>query len=118
MAQIRTACIGLGPMGLAMSGYFTRFPECEIVAMCDRSESVLNAALDSFEQTTGKRLPGFTSHEELFRSMDFEACAIACSPEVQPSLSVYALEHGKHVLCQVPVAFTEEDCRAIYLSAF
>ena len=117
MAQIRTACIGLGPMGLAMSGYFTRFPECEIVAMCDRSESVLSAALDSFEQTTGKRLPGFTSHEELFRSMDFEACAIACSPEVQPSLSVYALEHGKHVLCQVPIAFTEEDCRAIYRAA-
>lgn len=47
-------------------------------------------------------------HEALSRS-DIDAVSVCVPVSMHPEVSCFALEHGKHVLCEKPIALTLED---------
>ena len=113
MPVLRVALIGAGPMGASMAANMQRTGRAEMVAFCDRSPVVLQAAAAGFQKETGRQVKCCASVEELYRTAAFDAAIVALSPETQPKLAADLLRRGVHVLCQVPVAFTMEDCAAL-----
>jgi len=56
---------------------------------------------------------GYTDTKELLADPDVEAVAINTPPRFHESLVLEAIEAGKHILCEKPLAQTIEGCRKI-----
>lgn len=65
------------------------------------------------EQYGGK---AFTSVEEMLAS-DIDAVSVCVANRFHAGISIQALKAGKHVLCEKPMATTEEDCEAMVRAA-
>ena len=59
----------------------------------------------------------YASAEELFADPEIDAVSICAANYVHAELSIKALEAGKHVLCEKPMAVTIEDCEAMLAAA-
>lgn len=117
MEKVRVALIGAGPMGVSMVLNAHKTGRVIVAALCDRSSVMLDAASVRVGEATGRQPVLFESYDALKETGEYDAVMIACSPEIQPKLAVSEMRRGKHVLCQVPVAVTMEDCRALISAA-
>ena len=59
----------------------------------------------------------YSSPEELLADPEVEAVSVCAANYAHASLTIASLEAGKHVLCEKPMATTEEDCEAMILAA-
>jgi predicted dehydrogenase len=114
MDAVRFGVIGLGPRG--RRGWLRILPQVDrarIVAVCDRIEPLLRdgAAAAGLSDEDAHR-----DHADLLARADVDAVAIAVETEYQPDLLVQAIEAGKHVICEVPLAYSVEDCWRIVLA--
>jgi len=74
--------------------------------MCaDPDESRLQAVRKTFAniQTT-------TDHKDILNNADIQAVVVAAPTNLHYTLTKDALENGKHVLCEKPLAMTPEEC--------
>lgn len=88
-------------------------PGYKVTAVCDLVESRLATAC----QRAG--IPDtdlYTDYRKMLAEADMDAVFIAVAPHLNAALVCEALEAGKHVLCEVPLAFTLEDCWRIVLA--
>lgn len=98
--KVRLGVIGIGNMGsehcrIILSG---KTPELELVAVADRREDRRNWAKKELD------LPVFTQGEELIASGLCDAVLIAVPHYQHPELTISALSHNLHVLCEKPIA--------------
>lgn len=105
--KIKIAIIGLG-FGAEFIPIYKRYPNAELVAVCQRNEEKLNEIADAFE--VEKR---YTSYEELLKDPDIDAVHINTPIPNHGEQSIQALKAGKHVACTVPMATTVEECEEI-----
>ncbi len=98
--KTRIAIIGLG--GIAQKRHipaFVKHPDVEIVALCDTRADVL----DTISNELGVERK-FTDYNELLRMDDIDAVDI-CTPNfLHADPTVAALESGKHVIVEKPIA--------------
>ncbi|HJA13139.1 MAG TPA: Gfo/Idh/MocA family oxidoreductase [Candidatus Mediterraneibacter merdipullorum] len=55
----------------------------------------------------------FDSYEELLKAPDIEAVSVCSSNNTHAEITIAALNAGKHVLCEKPMAVTYEQCKAM-----
>lgn len=103
----RVAIIGLG-FGAEFIPIYQRHPNAEIVAICQRNSESLNEIGDKFG--IEKR---FTDYDELLADPDIDAVHINTPIPDHAEHTLKAMRAGKHVACTVPMATSEEDCKAI-----
>jgi predicted dehydrogenase len=112
---VRLGLVGLGPRGQRGWLETIRLVErAELVAVCDRHPALLA------EGAAAAGLPGSRAHRELDDLLardDLDAVVTAVPPEVQTAVAVPALEAGKHVLCEVPLTYSLEECWHVVLAA-
>ena len=105
--EIRFAIIGCGHIGKRHAEMIRRNPEGRLVAMCDVRPA---------EVTGGDKLgvPYFTSVDALMQSgLEFDVVTV-CSPNgLHAEHALMALNSGKHVVCEKPMALTKADCEKI-----
>ncbi len=77
----------------------------ELVAIMDIREEVVKEISQKF------KVKGFTSEEELLSLKEIDAVYIATPAHLHAQQTLAALEKGKHVLCEKPLALTVEDCQ-------
>lgn len=105
--KIKIAIVGLG-FGAEFIPIYQKYPNAELVAICQRNEAKLNALGDAFG--IAKR---FTSYDELLQDGDIDAVHINTPIPDHGIQSINALKAGKHVACTVPMATTVEECEEI-----
>ena len=78
----------------------------ELVAVCRRD---LQAARDFADRFGGPR--AYASAEELVRDEQVQAVIVSTPTDTHRDYTCLAAEHGKHVLCEKPMARNAAECR-------
>lgn len=112
-APIELALVGVGRQGRAILGELSKWPDVKVAALCDVIESRLNSGL-----RRAKGAKGYADHRELLdKEKGVQAVIVATPTHLHREVAVDALEAGKHVYCEAPLASTIEDCQAIVAAA-
>lgn len=96
---LRTAVVGLGYWGPNLVRVLNEIPDAELVAVCDLDAAAL--------EKIGRRYPAArttSAHEEILADDSIEAVVIATPVTTHHPLAMAALEAGKHVFVEKPLA--------------
>ncbi len=110
--KIKFAIVGSGHIGKRHAEMIRRNNEAELVAMCDIKPKD-NLKLDAFDD-----VPFYNSLEEMLNA-DIEIDVVnVCTPNgLHAANSLMALEKGKHVVCEKPMAISKADCEKVIYKA-
>jgi predicted dehydrogenase len=103
-APVRLAVVGLGYWGPNLVRNLVELPEAELAYICDLRDDALSAV--------GRRYPAArctTSFEEVLADPDVDGVAIATPVSTHYDLARTALEAGKHVLVEKPLAASSRE---------
>ena len=101
---LRTAVVGLGYWGPNLVRVLNEIPDAELVAICDRDEAALAKISRRFP--AARTTTGF---EALLADDEIEAIAIATPVTTHHPLALAALEAGKHVFVEKPLAASTQE---------
>lgn len=99
--------VGLG-FGAEFIPIYQAHPDAEVVAICQRNAESLNKVGDAVG--VSRR---YTSYADVLADPDVDFVHINSPIPDHASMSLAALDAGKHVMCTVPMATTIEDCQKI-----
>jgi len=106
--QIGVAVLGCGYWGMNYVRVFSELPEARVLAVCDQQVGRL--------QEVGRRFPGViltTDIEHALGVAGVEAVVICTPATTHFEVARRALEAGKHVLVEKPLATSAADCDAL-----
>ncbi len=111
MAKLGAAVIG-ARMGAGHAQGYVNNPHTDLVAVCDPDLEQANrvAAQCGASVVTA-------NWEELLGREDIQILSVATPDPLHLPMTVAALEHGKHVLCEKPMALTVEECEQMIAAA-
>lgn len=110
-SPLNVAVIGTG-MGRYHMKEFTESPNVNLLAVCDLNRP----EAESFAQEYGATHV-LTDYRDLWSLDGLDAISIAIPNWLHASVSIEALEHGLHVLCEKPMATSLEDARRMVAAA-
>lgn len=103
--------IGCGGIGLLRARAAGGSPFAELVACADTDEGRARAAAE------GTRARVTTAWRELLSDSRVDAVVVSTPPHLHAEMTIAALEAGKHVLCEKPLARTAAEARAMLEAA-
>jgi predicted dehydrogenase len=107
--KIPLAVIGCGIIGEIHITNYADDPNAEVAAICDINEERLNFIGDKYG--IARR---FTHIGKLLREQDIVAVDVCLHNNLHAPVAIAALEAGKDVYCEKPMAGTFADARAMY----
>jgi predicted dehydrogenase len=105
--KINVALVGLG-FGAEFIPIYQRHPQARVHAICQRSQSKLDAIGDAFG--IERR---YDDYKALLMDPEVDAVHINTGIPDHAWMTLAALKAGKHVACTVPMATSIEDCKKI-----
>jgi predicted dehydrogenase len=135
--QINVAIIGTGEHGRTLLGYLLKIlsldvemlklfldltereeatfrpPNFKVAALCDIYEPHLKRALD----IVGQPVPTYDDYRRVLDDENIHAVIVATPPHTHKQIVLDALQAGKHVWCEPPLALNLEDAKAIAKAA-
>lgn len=110
---VRVGFIGLGMRGPGAVYRFTHMPKVQVKALCDlhpervkKSQEILvNAGLEPAAEYSGEE----DAWKKLCEREDIDLVYICTDWVRHAPMMIYAMEHGKHVACEVPAAMTMQE---------
>ena len=109
---VKCGVIGLGARGREIVSTLSRLAEAEVAAICDTSDAAI--------RRTAKDLPAAASladYRQVVDNKDIKAVFVVTPSHLHKDMTLAALQAGKHVFCEAPLAHTIEDARAIAKAA-
>ena len=110
---VRIAFVGVGGRGTSAVRRYTFMDGVKIVALCDLNQERLDICQDILKEAglpAADNYLGDEAYKELCDREDIDLVYIATDWLPHVPISLYALEHGHHVACEVPMAMTIDDC--------
>lgn len=105
--NVKIGFIGMGPRGRHIVETLKIIPGYSIAALCDKNE---NLAGIGYDELGNSDVAVYTDYRKMLRESSIEAVGIAVEPENNAGIICDVLEAGKHVFCEVPLAYSIEDC--------
>jgi len=110
---VRIGIIGLGDRGSDAVERLCYIDGVEIKAICDKREVAVKFAQSSLKKIGRPEAREFFGSEDSWKKLielpDLDLI-YTCTPWIlHTPISVYAMEHGKHVACEVPIARTIDE---------
>ncbi|MBB3113579.1 putative dehydrogenase [Paenibacillus phyllosphaerae] len=115
MANVRIGIIGCG--GIANGKHMpslAKVKEAQIVAFCD---IVLERAEQAKEKYGTSESVVYSDYQELLKDETIDVIHVCTPNDSHAEISIAALEAGKHVLCEKPMAKTAADARLMLEAA-
>ncbi|MCC6838580.1 MAG: Gfo/Idh/MocA family oxidoreductase [Flavobacteriales bacterium] len=107
MDKVNFAVVGCGHIGKRHAEMITRDPGSRLVALCDIKPRA-ELGLEAFDA------PYFTSIHAMLETVPEVHVVNICTPNgLHVPLSLAALEHNKHVVCEKPMGLSKADCEAV-----
>ena len=105
MNKIKVAVIGAGNIASMHLDAYKNNPRCEVVALCDIEPNILQAKGDLYG--IRKR---YTDYRTMLTEMpEIDAVSVCAWNSVHAPATIAALNAGKHVLCEKPMALNAEE---------
>ena len=111
-APLNCAVIGCGTWGRDLLKELARLPNAPVVAICDNYEPFLRRSKES-----APKAETFTDYLKLLQKKEVQGVFVATPSHLHKDIAIAALQAGKHVYCEAPLATTVEDARAIAQAA-
>ncbi|HEY9075955.1 MAG TPA: Gfo/Idh/MocA family oxidoreductase [Anaerolineaceae bacterium] len=100
--------VGCGDLGTRHALCWHNLPSAKVVSVCD------------IRPDRGERLASrlglerwYTDYRQAIDLPEVEAVSVCIPTCLHPTVSIFALEHHKHVICEKPIALTLEDADAM-----
>ena len=118
---VNVAVVGLGFMGVTHLRAYLANPKARVVAVCDGIRVPVNGVLagvsgnitKSDDINLGFDVKVYRTSEELFADADVELVDLCTPTPLHASQVIGALNAGKHVMCEKPLARTSAEAREI-----
>ncbi len=107
MKKVRIGVIGVRSFGNAHIRGIKANDNAELVAVCDVLEDVAKKASENYG------VPYYLDYKELLKNDDIDAVTLALPDQIHREVAIAAMEAGKDVLCEKPMALNLEDCKAM-----
>lgn len=78
-------------------------PAAQVVAVCDINKETVN------EMAARYHVKAFTDYKEVIHSGDVDAVLVLATNVTHAAMTIEALQAGKHVLCEKPLALSVEE---------
>ncbi|MGI9013215.1 MAG: Gfo/Idh/MocA family protein [Phycisphaerales bacterium] len=111
-SALNVGVIGIGRQGRSIVAELQKIAGVTVSAIADIDQSRLDAGL--------RRAQGAKGHIDpnaMLEDASINAVFIATPTHTHKDIAIAALQAGKHVYCEAPLAHTVEDCRAIAQAA-
>ncbi len=108
--KLRIGVIGMGGIAGSHLDSYKKQPDVEIVAACDLIEGKSEKSLEK-HGITGVKC--FTDYKQMIDTVAMDAVSVCTYNRTHAECTIYALEHGLHVLLEKPMTVTLEEAVAI-----
>ncbi|NLP49310.1 Gfo/Idh/MocA family oxidoreductase [Bacillus sp. RO1] len=108
----KVGVVGLGVVGQRLISAFQNNENTQIAAVCDYNESLAKeTAIECGD------ISYFSDYKELIQLKEIDFVYVAVPPAVHYEVVMFAFQHNKHVLCEKPLANSEEEAEAMLRAA-
>ena len=112
-------------MGAVHVGAYAKLPGVELAAVCANSDRALSGDLGGVGGNLGRsgavhdfsRVAKYKDWREFVADPDLDAIDICLPTDLHAEIATAALNAGKHVLCEKPMALTPGDCETMLHAA-
>ena len=108
MNSVRWGVIGVGRFGMIHARVLSTLPGSELVALCTRNEQRLHEAANEFNVSRT-----FADYNQLLADPDIDAVSVTTHWQEHFEIALAALDSGRHVLLEKPMAAGVEQCRQL-----
>ena len=109
---VKCGVIGLGNQGREILAMAARLPNAPVVALCDHYKAAFRRAAES-----APAAKQHTDYRDLLADPEVQAVIVATPTHLHREIAVAAMQAGKHVYLEAPIAHTLEDARTIAAAA-
>ena len=117
MDTVRIGFVGLGARGPYAVDRYTCIPGVKIVALCDVIPDNVEKVQKALENRGFPRAAGYSGDTEVYKQLcerdDIDLVYICTDWVHHTPIALYAMEHGKNVACEVPMATSLEEIWAL-----
>lgn len=113
MKQVRVGIAGLGGRGTGALERIAKIPGCVITGACDLRQNRIdanNAFLKKEGLGPAKEYCGPEAYKRMCEADDVDVVYVTTGWQMHAPIGIFAIEHGKHALVEVPCAMTVDDC--------
>ncbi len=107
--KVKAAVIGLG-VGLAHGKGYNANPDAELIAICDIDPVRLKERGDILGVAPEMR---FIDYKEMLKLPELNVVSVALPNHLHAPVTIAALEAGKNVLCEKPLATSASEAAAM-----
>jgi predicted dehydrogenase len=123
--MVKIGIAGLGFMGATHIGAIKKIPGLELAAVCTTNERALTGDLTEVggnldippERYDFSALHKSRDWHQLIADSEVDAIDICLPTDLHAEVAIGALEGGKHVLCEKPMALTDGECQRMIEAA-
>ena len=105
---VKIGVIGLGQWGREILTTVSRLDSGLVTAICDTYEPYLNKGRE-----IAPKAALVSDYRRLLDSSEVEAVIVSTPSHLHKEIALHAIQAGKHVYCEAPLASTVEDAKAI-----
>jgi predicted dehydrogenase len=109
---VNIAVVGLGEQGRAILGALGNADGAVVKSVCDSYENIHGRALEIAPKATA-----CSEYKKCLDDKDIQAIFVTTPTHLHKQIVLDALQAGKHVFCEAPLAHTIDDAKAIAKAA-
>lgn len=111
MSKVNVGVIGVGAMGIHHARVYSQIENANLMAVSDLMKEKADEVSNEYSTK------GFVDYMDILKMPEIEAVSVCVPTTHHFNVVMDAIEHGKHVLVEKPIAFTLREAEAMVKAA-